>query len=63
MILLLVFGLIGLVAPGWFMACIGIASNLEDDPGLVWFFRIVGGIMAGIAIYYLVSHALSPPRG
>jgi phage shock protein PspC (stress-responsive transcriptional regulator) len=45
------------------MACVGIASNLEDDPGLVWLFRIVGGIMAGIAIYYMVSAGLHPPRG
>jgi hypothetical protein len=63
MIILLIFGLIGLLAPGWFMACVGIASNLEEDRGLVWFFRIVGGLMAGIAIYFMVSATLFPPRG
>jgi len=63
LIILLIFGLIGLLAPGWFMACVGIGSALEDDAGLVWFFRIVGGIMAGIAIYFMVSSAFYPPRG
>jgi hypothetical protein len=63
LIILLAFGLIGLVAPGWFMACIGIDSNMEDDAGLVWFFRIVGGIMAGIAVYFMVIGFVNPPRG
>ena len=63
MILLLIFGLIGTFAPGWFMACCGIGSSLEEDAGLVWFFRIVGVAMFLIAGWFMVSASLYRGHG
>ena len=58
MIFLLIFGLIGLFAPGWLMACCGMDLRTEEEPCLVWFFRILGGGLVAIALWFLVVRGL-----
>ena len=52
---LMIFGLIGMFSPGWFMACVGIDSNMEEDGCLVWFFRIVGAVFVFAPLWYMYS--------
>jgi hypothetical protein len=51
MILLLIFGLIGLIFPGWLMACCGMASQTEEEPCLVGFFRVLGLLFVVIFLW------------
>lgn len=62
MILLLIFGLIGLIFPGWLIACCGLGSRLEEESCLVWFFRILGGVFVGISVWMFLSNVLSHSR-
>jgi hypothetical protein len=55
MLLLIIFGLIAMFSPGWFMACIGIDSNMEEDGCLVWFFRIVGVVFVVAPLWFMIS--------
>jgi hypothetical protein len=55
----LIFGLIGLIFPGWLMACCGLGSRLEEESCLVWFFRILGGVFVGIAVWMFISNLTS----
>ncbi len=60
MILLIAFGLIGLLFPGWLMACCGLDSRMEEEGCLLWFFRILGGALLGIGAWLFLSRILSP---
>ena len=58
LVFLFAFGLIGLLSPGWLMACCGLGSALEDEACIVWFFRILGAVLIGIGIWYLFTRVL-----
>ena len=58
MIFLIAFGLIGLLFPGWLMACIGLDSRLEEEGCLLWFFRIVGAVLLGAGVWSLIGRSI-----
>ena len=51
----IIFGLIGTFAPGWFMSCLGMGAELEQEGCLVWFFRLVGMLFVGIGLWFLIA--------
>jgi len=63
MLFLIIFGLIAMFAPGWFMACCGIGSSMEEDTCLVWFFRIFGAILVLASLWFMFSKVINHGPG
>jgi hypothetical protein len=53
-LILLVAGLFCVIAPTWMICAIGMGS-LEDEPAVVWFVRILGVVLAGIALWVMFA--------
>jgi hypothetical protein len=52
MLFLLVAGVACIFWPDWILCASGM-GDLEDEPAVVWLVRVLGVVLAGIAVYVM----------